>query len=37
MTEDDREQEYDENNCGQRCIAWLCVWNSIGDKTALSI
>jgi hypothetical protein len=37
FTEKDREQEYTENNCGQRCIAFLCVWYSTNDKIALSI
>jgi hypothetical protein len=36
-TEEDREQEYTEKNCGQRCIAFLCVWYSMNDKVALSI
>ena len=37
FTEKDREQGYTENNCGQRCIAFLCVWYSTNDKIALSI
>jgi hypothetical protein len=37
FTEKDKEQEYTENNCGQRCIAFLCVWYSTNDKIALSI
>ena len=37
MTEDDPEQNINESNCGQRCIAWLVVVAVKGIKTALTI
>jgi hypothetical protein len=35
--EADREQKYEESNCGQRFIVWLCLWYCTNDNTALSI
>ena len=37
MTEDDAEQSVEEQNCGQRCVAWLVVIAVKGIKTALTI
>ena len=36
-TEDDAEQHIIEENCGQRCLAWLCVYYKYGGKCALMI
>ena len=36
-TEDDAEQHIIEENCGQRCLAWLCVYYEYGGKCALMI
>lgn len=33
-TDDDAEQEEVENNCGQRCLAWLCVYDALGEAAA---
>ena len=37
MTEDDAEQDINEQNCGQRCVAWLVVVAVKGIKIALTI
>ena len=38
FTEDDREQiMYLETNCGQRCVAWLLVYDLLGADIALTI
>ena len=37
MTEDDAEQDINEQNCGQRCVAWLVVVAVKGIKVALTI
>lgn len=34
-TEDDREQELIEQNCGQRCIAWLLLARTVGEAGAV--
>ena len=36
-TEDDAEQGFYENNCGQRCLAWLCVYYKHGLGDAMQI
>lgn len=36
-TDNDKEQKYSELNCGQRCIAWLILFNRWGYKYALLI
>jgi len=36
-TEADAEQHIMEENCGQRCLAWLCVYYKYGGKCALMI
>lgn len=36
-TDYDAEQAVIEDNCGQRCLAWLCVFNDKGEKVAQSI
>ena len=36
-TEDDAEQHMYENNCGQRCLAWLCVYYKHGFSEAEQI
>ena len=36
-TEDDAEQGIFEENCGQRCLAWLYVFDKLGKKEALTI
>lgn len=36
-TEDDAEQDIFEENCGQRCLAWLYVFDKMGKKEALQI
>lgn len=36
-TEDDAEQDINEQNCGQRCVAWLVVVAVKGIKIALTI
>lgn len=33
----DPEQSVDEDNCGQRCLAWLKVFNDLGKRAALKI
>ena len=33
-TDPDAEQEVQEDNCGQRCIAWLRVYHEMGEKAA---
>ena len=37
MTDKDAEQDITEQNCGQRCIAWLVVVAVKGINTALTI
>lgn len=37
MTDDDAEQLVTENNCGQRSIAWLCVYYVLGSRAAMQI
>jgi len=37
QTEDDAEQHVREDNCGQRCLAWLCVYHSFGPIAAMQI
>ena len=37
FTEDDREQGINESNCGQRCVAWLAVYDLLGRDKALRI
>ncbi len=34
MTDNDRNQKDHENNCGQKCIAWLCVFDEYGPSIA---
>jgi len=36
-TEEDIEQGYLQENCGQRCIAWLCVFHVEGREVAQTI
>ena len=36
-TEDAVEQGFYENNCGQRCLAWLCVYYKHGLGDAMQI
>ena len=36
-TEDDAEQDILQMNCGQRCLAWLCIFQQFGRQAALSI
>ena len=36
-TDDDAEQRVIEVNCGQRCLAWLCVYYNFGIECALRI
>lgn len=36
-SEDDSEQAISENNCGQRSLAWLCVYAALGRAAAMSI
>ena len=36
-TESDPEQALVETNCGQRCLAWLCVFQQFGSKAALMV
>lgn len=33
----DAEQEVHESNCGQRCLAWLVVFDELGPDVALTI
>lgn len=33
----DAEQSVLQNDCGQRCLAWLYVWDQFGKKMAMSI
>jgi hypothetical protein len=33
-TDPDAEQKVQEDNCGQRCLAWLCVYHDMGEKAA---
>ena len=33
-TENDPEQNMMETNCGQRCLAWLCIFQQFGGKAA---
>lgn len=33
-TDDDAEQKIMEENCGARCLAWLCVYNEYGEDFA---
>ena len=37
MTENDAEQDMLEVNCGQRCVAFLCVYHVLGAKYASHI
>lgn len=37
MTEEDAEQDVEEQNCGQRCIAWLRLADERGSKAARNI
>ena len=37
FTEQDKEQKPNESNCGQRCVAWLLVYNLCGRDKALTI
>lgn len=37
MTEDDVEQTIDENNCGQRCLAFLAIVRDHGVEAAMFI
>ena len=37
MTENDAEQDVLEVNCGQRCVAFLCVYHVMGAKYAKHI
>lgn len=37
LTEQDPEQHESENNCGQRCLAWLSVFFKLGEAAALTI
>jgi hypothetical protein len=30
-TDDDAEQKDSEDNCGARCLAWLCVYEELGE------
>ena len=34
MTDPDAEQDIIEVNCGQRCVAWLCVYHTMGANYA---
>jgi len=36
-TEYDPEQNKSEDNCGQRCLAWLLIFDKYGPKKALQI
>ena len=36
-TEYDAEQDVSESNCGQRCIAWLLLYELYGSKMALQL
>ena len=36
-TDDDTEQEIMEENCGARCLAWLCLYDEYGEDTAILI
>ena len=36
-TENDPEQSLLEMNCGQRCLAWLCIFQQLGRQAALHI
>lgn len=36
-TDPDAEQRHDEKNCGQRCLAWLCVVQELGIDAARDI
>ena len=36
-SEDDAEQSLLEMNCGQRCLAWLCIFQKFGRQAALHI
>ena len=36
-TESDPEQTMSEMNCGQRCLAWLCVFQQFGGAAALLV
>ena len=36
-TENDPEQSISEMNCGQRCLAWLCVFQRFGGDAALLV
>jgi hypothetical protein len=36
-TENDPEQKMTEMNCGQRCLAWLCVYHRFGGDAALLV
>ena len=36
-TDDDTEQEIIEENCGARCLAWLCLYDEYGEDTAILI
>lgn len=33
--DDDQEQNIKETNCGQRCIAFLCIYDMLGEKNAM--
>ena len=33
----DQEQHIKETNCGQRCIAFLCIYHMLGEKNALKL
>ena len=33
-TDHDAEQEKSEDNCGARCLAWLCVFDQVGKEAA---
>jgi len=37
FTEDDKEQGLNESNCGQRCVAWLMVYDLLGKDVALTV
>ena len=36
-SEPDAEQKVHESNCGQRCLAWLCVAYNVGPNGALRV
>ena len=36
-TDMDREQEFNESNCGQRCLAWLILYHYFGKHHAINI